>query len=395
MTITEPYIPARILNRFFLCVWGVAFSLQMGQNIFNNSITVYANSLGYSNTFAGSLAIPYLMGALVGRILGGALSDTRSRRFGMLLGCGSFLTGSILYSIPSLAVSPVLMLARGMHGFGYACGSTAYSVAAVDVTPPEKMALGLGVNWTAQGFAQALGGVVTACLVINGSYTPLFIGAVLFLLLAVLFSQICSYERSQSGKAAKKVRFRFADLVEKSAVPHAIVVFVYYLGLALPCFYAVSVSLKKGFANGSLFFTACAVGMVLTNLLLVRLAERIGNLAAMIPVFMFAIASVLLMGFGTRFASFLTAGALFGIGIGGMPVLQSETVRRLPVYQRGGGTSTLFLAMDLSMGIGPVLWGAALDRLSYRLVCVLSVCVMAAAVLLLLRVFGKRAGAEV
>ena len=105
-------------------------------------------------------------------------------------------------------------------------------------------------------------------------------------------------------------------------------------------------------------------------------------------------ASVLLMALGTQYGAFLTAGVLFGVGIGGMPVLQSETVRRLPVYQRGGGTSTLFLAMDLAMGIGPVLWGAALDRFSYRLVCALSVCVMGCAVVLLLGVFGRRAGKE-
>ena len=394
MALVEPYVPVRILNRFFLYVWGVAFFLQIGQNAYNNCIAVYANSLGYSNTFAGSLALPYLFGALAGRVLGGLLSDTRSRRLGMLLGCGSFLAGSVLYSIPPLAIPPVLMLARGMHGFGYACGSTAYSVAAVDVTPPDKLSMGLGINWTAQGFAQALGGVITAYLVIDGSYTSLFISADLFLILAVLCSLACSYERNRTPKAAPKTHPRPADLVEASAVPYAAVILVYYLGLALPCFYAVTLAVKKGFANGSLFFTACAAGMVLTNLLLVRLAKRVGNTAAMVPVFLSAIASVLLLAFGTQYASFLTAGVLFGIGIGGMPVLQSETVCHLPVYQRGGGTSTLFLAMDLSMGVGPVLWGMALDQLPYRLVCVLSVCVMGCAVVLLLRVFGRRVNPE-
>ena len=76
-------MPAGLFNRFFVLLWVETLALQMGQNIFNNLISVYAVSLGYSNTFAGSLAIPYMILAVAGRLYGGYVADTRSRRTAM------------------------------------------------------------------------------------------------------------------------------------------------------------------------------------------------------------------------------------------------------------------------------------------------------------------------
>jgi len=76
------YHPKKLLNRYFVFAWIIGFALHVGQDVFNSCITVFANNKGYSNTFAGSLSMGYLAGALIGRRVGGWVTDLRGRSCG-------------------------------------------------------------------------------------------------------------------------------------------------------------------------------------------------------------------------------------------------------------------------------------------------------------------------
>ena len=88
------YKPEKLLNRYFVFFWIVAFALQTGQNFFNSIMAVYAESYGFSKAFAGALSIPYLVGAIIGRTAGGWVSDKKGRRAGIILGTSSFLAAT-------------------------------------------------------------------------------------------------------------------------------------------------------------------------------------------------------------------------------------------------------------------------------------------------------------
>lgn len=388
----QDYVPTKLFNRFFLLIWVEAFGLQMGQNIFNNLISAYTVTQGYSNTFAGSLAIPFMILAVIGRLFSGYVSDTKSRRLGMCLGCAVFAAAAALYSLPALAVPAALLLLRGLHGFGYAAANTAYSAAVVDVIPREKLALGLGINWTAQGAAQLLSGVAAVALVLGSNYQPAFSCAAGCCAVGAAAAFLCSYERDAPPKEPKPRRagrITPGDLLERKAVPNALVVLVYYLGIAIGTFYTVSLAAERGITGGGLFFTACAAGMILSNIFLVKLADRVGRLAVLLPVFGASALCCVLLAAVHSFPVFLLAGVLYGVATGAMPVFQSATVEHLPPERRGAGTSTLFLAMDLAMGFGPVLWGAWIDRAGFAAAYLAAAVLTAAAAVVLVIVFRK------
>ena len=387
------YVPRRILNRYFIDTWIVAFTLQIGQNIYNSALSVYTAGLGYSSTFAGSLAVPYLIMALVGRSLGGYISDHKSRRFGMLAGCLAFLAGSLVFNLPSLAGAALFMLtARAVHGFGYACASTSYSVAVVDVIPPKDMALGIGLNWTAQSIAQALCGVLIIVLVWGGSYQPLFLFSTGCLIFAVIFCILCRYETPSAHADAEPFRLDIKALAhqmfELSVLPKAVALFVFYLGISIITFFALIAAGERGIPGSGLFFTACSIGMTFSNLFLVRLEKRFSARGVLIPVLACSAVSNLLISRCTTVMPFLLAGLLFGFGTGAMPVFQNAAVKDLPVFCRGAGTSTLFLAMDISMGIGPVIWGVVIDAAGSRIAFTLAAVVVFLAMIPAMTVFG-------
>ena len=386
---TTRYLPDRLGNRYFIYCWLITFALQVGQNTYNSTMSVYAHSLGLSNAFAGSLFMPYLICAVIGRVLSGLIADARGRRLAMVLGCGAFLFGSVLFNIPKLAVLPfVMMMARGVHGFGYACANTAYSVASVDVTPPEKLSVGVGINWTAQGLAMALNGIFIAVLVTNDDYTVLFLTATALLIVSMLFSALCNYEGPGTEKRERKritVKGLVNDMFERTALPYAFAALFFYLGVAALSLFSLAAAESRGIPHAGLFYTAGAVGSTACNIFLVRLQKRFGTLRVLLPVFFIMALSDVILSFCTTLPLFLLAGLFYGIGLGMMPVLQSETVRHLPVLRRGAGTSTLFLAMDLGMGIGPTIWGIVSDAAGFTVSYALSAgCILLSMVLLTL-----------
>lgn len=365
---TEAYVPKRFFNRFFLLIWVEAFGLQMGQNIFNNLISVYAVSLGYSNTLAGSLAIPYMVLAVLGRFLSGDLADNRSRRSGMVLGCAAFTIGAAAFLLPPAILPAAMMLFRGMQGFGYAAANTAYSAAVADVTPRDRLALGFGVNWTAQGTAQLVGGVAVVALVWGDIYWPAFLCAALFCALGTAAAALCRYERPAPVRRARRA-FRLSDILEPSALPQAAVVLIYYMNIAVGTFFTIPLAVERGIGNSGLFFTVCAFGMIASNLFLVKLAARFSRLATLLPVFAMAALCDLCLAAARSLPLLLAAGMLYGVSVGAMPVFQSATLDPLPLQRRGAATATLLLAMDLSMGLGPVLWGAVIDSFGFTAAC--------------------------
>lgn len=235
----------------------------------------------------------------------------------------------------------------------------------VDVIPPKDMAVGIGLNWTAQSLAQALCGVLMIVLVIDGSYEPLFLFSTGCLIAAVVFCSLCRYEDASATKTAEPFRLDIKGLIhemfEPSVLPKAAALFVFYSGISIITFFALVAAGEKGIPGSGLFFTACSIGMTFSNLFLVRLEKRFSTRGVLIPVLLCAAVSNLLISRCTTIIPFLLAGLLFGFGIGAMPVFQNAAVKNLPVFRRGAGTSTLFLAMDISMGIGPVIWGAVID----------------------------------
>lgn len=362
------FTPTRILNKYFVLTWFVAFLLQIGQNLFSNTISVYIVSLGYSNAFAGSQALVYAAFAIAARFAGAYLCDYKSRMICMAAGCAAFAAASALFGIPALAFPVMILLLRGVQGFGYSLGTTGYFSASVDITPKDKVSIGLGMTLTAQGVAQLAGGVLAVVLVMESRYQPVFLAAAILTAAGVLFAIPCDYERKYAMKhrdrGAKKMAL--SDFIEKKAFRAALLVLVYYFGVALCMIFTVAAAQEQGFENGALFFTTAAIGMIIGNLGIVRIAERIGRIRTIVPLCFIAACCPLCVAFHTSMAVLLLGGFLYGITLSATPVIQAAAVESLPFDRRGAGTATMYIAMDITLGVGPFIWGVIIDASGYR-----------------------------
>ena len=116
------YKPTKLLNRYFVLAWFIGLTLCIGQNVFNSTVTPFANANGYSNTFAGSLSVGYLFGTLSHIILIYTQND-------LLFAFAGFFYGANIAALPVMQNAAVRHLPPDKKGAG-----TATLNMAVDLT---------------------------------------------------------------------------------------------------------------------------------------------------------------------------------------------------------------------------------------------------------------------
>ena len=71
---------------------------------------------------------------------------------------------------------------------------------------------------------------------------------------------------------------------------------------------------------------------------------------------------------------FILAGIIYGIGYGAVvPTTQAMSVLNIPANRRGAANATLYLFVDLGVGLGSFIWGALAHRVGFSLMYLLAI----------------------
>ncbi len=371
---SNTYTPTKLFSRYFILTWLCALCLNMCQNMTNNAITLYITSLGMSTSFAGFLGIPYALLAIVMRFIGGSWVDRRSRRSLMVIGGLTYGITAILFGlVPSAAA---LVLLRALHGFGYSSGQLAASTANVDVTPPEKLNLGIGIYWFASAISLGCAGYLVTGLTSGGSFTPLFIVCGIFGILSGVAAMLCNYEKkgAQSGQKAVQAAEDEAPtyrgilrFIEPKAYRPAILIFLMAVAVSCIAMYILVFAQEQGYSNAGMALVCATIGMAIGNLTSDRILNRFGARNALMATFLIAALCLASMALIPTYATYLLAGLGYGFLQGVcLPVFSYLAVDGMPVHRRGVAGGTVYCMLDLGVGIGTYLWGVVIDAVGFR-----------------------------
>ncbi len=369
------YHPEKLYNRFFITTLMIAFFLSVEQACFTTTVTAFAVARGFSNAFGGTMSLSFSLVSIIARPVSAYISDFKSKRLCIILGCILYLIGSILFTIPFISSAAAFLLIRCVQGFGYAAGTTAYYSACVDVTPKGKRDLALGFSSAGQGAAQLLASIAVTVLVVGSGYVRLYLFAALTGAVALIFGITCTYEKKYPivrTAPKEKYKIRFFDVVAKESLPGAAICFVYFAAVSAGMFFAYPAALAKGIENGAMFFSVSAFSAVVCNISVSKATQRFGRIRTFALLCLLLATGLFLMAFTSSFSALIAAGLLYGAAMAALPLIMGSCVQNLPANRRGSGTSTFYLAMDLSMGFGPVLWGFIIDITGFKTVFVLT-----------------------
>ncbi len=355
---------------------------------FHNAVTtLYVVSLGGTAAYAGVMLTCFTIVATIMRIISGRLLDRRGRRKIILIGLVIYAAATASLTVGYL---PYLPFARAIQAIGYSMATTGIAVAVADVVPTPKMGEGLGYSMLANNVASALGPIIALWIYnLTENYAIVYYVSVGLLALSFVIMLLCRYEvdreffeKKQSyefavlGERARMAAQRpegekrsfLSTVFEKKALPSTITSVFIFLGNGAVIAYIVLFANTINVEKASLFFTLQAVMTIAARLLFSKLSDKYAPLVSIVPgTLVLALGYFFLVLAPNQHLFFYLAGAALGLGAGiATPALNAEAVRFVPQSRRGAASATFFMATDIGIGIGGVLWGKILDNAGFR-----------------------------
>lgn len=353
----------KLITPTFLLSWLVNFVQYLLFYLLVTTTALYAvKEFAASEAASGLAASSFVIGATIARLFSGYVTDSVGRRPVLLGSVVVVVIASALY-FPAHSL-PLLIGVRFLHGFAYAFASTAVMAVVQSAIPPERRAEGTGYFALSSTLATAVGPALGLFLVQSYSYPVLFTVTLATSVVALLLALIVRIPRAPRTQHS---RFSLADIAHPAVVP--IGLFMLLVGL---CYSGVITFLngyadERGLTTGAgLFFLAYAATMLVMRFVLGRVQDSRGdNVVICLGLTSFTLALALLSVAQADWQVVL-AGALTGLGYGTlMPACQAIAVSLVPPERLGTGISTMFLLMDVGLGVGPILLGGLVSATGY------------------------------
>jgi len=350
-------------NFILLCFANIA--LFMSVQVLLPTLPLYLFKIGGSQQDVGYAMGAYTICAMVMRPIAGWLVDTYGRKKIVTLGMVLMLAISGLYRI---ATQPLMIIViRGLHGLAFGIVGTAIGTIVADSLPAARFTEGMGYFGLTSSLSMAVTPIIGFWLADNLGYSVLFLWISVMSLVALLLSLPVKGKKIPINASARSVTDIWINLLEKSSIPASSVMFllaaVYGSVLSFISLYAS----ESGINNLGLFFTAMALSMLISRPLSGRWADRGGTNKVIYIGHIAIFSGSLIISLSHSLGVLMIAGAVFGFGIGFcMPTLQALAVRYVPVDRRGAATGTFFIALDLGIGLGTILWGYVAAASSYQ-----------------------------
>ena len=316
----------------------------------------------FMRTFGGEKFIGlhitfFTLTALISRPFSGKLTDTWGRIPVMMVGACVTAVVSLFY--PFFLGIHAFLAIRFLHGFSTGFKPTGTAAYVADIVPANKRGQGMGIlsffGMTGMGVGNYVGGEIAIHFPID----------VLFYSSAAVALSSVIVLLGMKETLANKQRFRlsllkinFSDLYEPSVIKPTVVMMLVTFSFGATISLAPDLSKHLGIDNKGLFFVYFTATSLLARVIGGTLSDRFGRRIVLIFAMLIVGAGAFLIGSADS-ANALFAGALvFGAGYGlSSPAIFAWATDLSPDKYRGRAFSTVFMALEIGIGMGAFLSG--------------------------------------
>ncbi|KRE23480.1 MFS transporter [Agromyces sp. Soil535] len=311
--------------------------------------------LGGDDAAAGLAFGAFALSALVLRPIAGRLADLRGR-LPLLLG-GALLAAASL-ALLALAENLVVIVAlRLLAGVAEAAFFVAGFAALADLAPPERMGEALSYNSLGLYLGIALGPPLGEVLVRAFGFGIAWAGAAALAVLAAGLTFLVGETRA--GGPPDDVGLH---LIHRPALPIAVGFLASLVAMGGFLAFASLYALRVGLANASLALFVYGGVVVVCRIAFARVPDRLPPLALGA-----AALGTIALGLGLAATWPSPAGLILGAAVTAVGVTFSTPAFFAAIFataspsQRGVASGTASAAIDLGLGIGPILLGLVAD----------------------------------
>ncbi len=316
----------------------------------------YLSELGGAE-LKGLIISLFTVTALVSRPFSGKLSDKIGRVPVIFFGAFVCIICSFLY--PWLSTVSGLLWLRLFHGFSTGFTPTGQTAYLADIIPAEKRGEGMGILGTANSVGMAGGLAVGGWLEHLFSRDLVFYSSSGFALLSVLV--LFGIRETLSTKqrlSYQHLKIRRSDLFEPRVLAPCIVMLLSAYSYGAIITLLPDYSADIGMQNKGLLLTIFTIASLAVRLVGGKASDRLGRKPVLrVSVFAIAVAMLLLAIADTGWM--VIAGiVLYGFSHGTTsPTLLAWATDRSDPERKGRGVSSLYIFMELGIGLGALVSG--------------------------------------
>jgi MFS family permease len=334
---------------------------------------------------SGDIAVGVVVGvyavtSVVCRPFSGRQADRRGRRLVLVCGCLAMAVGGLLY-LASDSVA-TLVVARLAVGAGEGAVYTAGATWAVDLAPEDRRGLALGLFGLAVWGGLSLGPLAGELLRSGAGYSAVWA------LTAVLpaAGAVIAWRLPEPSPATMPRREPSALLPRAARLPGLALALANFGYAALAGFVVLHLR-ARGISGGATVFSAFAVAVFTSRLVLARVPDRAGARPTAAAAGLLEAAGLAIIALAHSLPAALAGAIVVGAGFSMLfPALALMVVGDVGQDRRGSALGAFTAFFDIGVGLGAPLAGVIASLGGYPAVFVAaSVAALATAVLALLR----------
>jgi MFS family permease len=313
---------------------------------------------------AGDLAVGVVVGAfaftaVIGRPVGGRLSDTRGRRAIVVAGLLTCAAAGALYLVP--AGVPGLIVARLVLGVGDGWVFTAGATWIVDLAPPARRGQAIGLFGLAIWGGLSIGPIAGQVILDAAGYDWVFAFTAITPLLGAAVAR-----RVPDSPMVPAPRPPGERLVPRAVIAPGVALALANVGYGTVSGFVVLHLSHRGVGHGATVFTAFAASVVVTRLIAGRVPDTLGPVRAAAAAGCAEAVGLALLALAHSLPVALAGGVVMGWGFSLLfPSLALVAVRSIPEQRRGAALGVFTAFFDVGFGLGAPMAGAVASLAGY------------------------------
>ncbi|MFY0651833.1 MAG: MFS transporter [Cyclobacteriaceae bacterium] len=337
-----------------LCLSGFLFFGSF--NMLIPELPSYLDAMG-GGEYKGLIIALFTVTAGLSRPFSGKLADKVGRIPVMVVGALVSGIAALLYPIVSGVIG--FFALRFFHGFSTGFKPTGTSAYVADLVPAGRRGEAMGIVGFFSSLGMAAGPAIGAFLASQFSLNMMFYSSSAFAILSVAIL-VGMKETLKTPERLKVEHFviKKGELYEPRVLTPSLMMLlsVFSFGTVLTVIPDFSDHLNV--ANRGLFFTYFTTASLLVRILAGKASDKFGRVPVLKVGSISLIASMLLLANTESQTTFMISAFLFGFGVGiCSPTIFAWTIDLSDDKHRGRGIATMYIALEIGIGLGAFISG--------------------------------------
>lgn len=378
------FMGRKVYSKDMMLVLAATFFYMASPMLVTPLITGFTESIGASAGLMGLVGGLMNLVSLLCRPIAGNLADRISKYKLSFIGAVFMTAACVGYVFAPNEV--VVVIARIINGFGFACCSVCMATWMSNMLPKDKIGSGMGVYGTMNALAMAVAPAIGVSVYQTFGYRVSFVIALVFSAAIIVVIQFTGNKgepetwepegkddastgknchadtkkaRVSAGHAVSGQRKRL-ELIDVKVIPIALIIMLFAIPYCATQSFIVTYAEARGLhVSVSLFFPAYAVVLIVLRLSLRRLFDKLPFHVFLLTSALSEFLAILFLAIMENNAVMLLASCFLAGGYGIMSsVCQSTAILLAGKEKRGLANSTYYIGLDLGMTLGPMIGGA-------------------------------------